>query len=139
MVARKDPTATMLQSVADKDVVFQANHMNNICTGIYLARPTAASLALFDVDTPRLPAYEFDDPHYDDQYFIQHRVAVMGDALSWAFLPAAGFPNGAIWYANRERLRDKVEMVHYNCLVGTPAKVTEMNRDGAWIAGEIRP
>jgi hypothetical protein len=132
VVVRRDPRGSLMKMIHDSEILFQINHFKRICSGIYFARSTPQTLRLFDLDSPGLPQYQHTNPQYGDQTFIEDRIAVMGQDLHWSFLPAAGFPNGVIWYNNRKSLRHQAEMIHFNCLVGTAEKIKEMIADGVW-------
>ncbi len=136
VVARGDPRPLVLKGLEDAALAIQVNHMGTLCSGIFAAMPSPGAVRLFDPAAPGLPAFDPDDPGCDDQTFLHDRLEAMGDGPAWRFLPRRAFPNGAVWYANRAALARQAVMVHYNCVVGTPAKVAEMRHDGAWCVPE---
>ncbi len=122
------------------DVAFQENHIGTLCAGVFFANPVPQTLRLFDRETTDLPQYEKEHPNYDDQNFLQHRVAAMGESLDLRFFPIEQAPNGKTWYPRRDELRPQVTLVHYNCVIGKQPKLEEMRKDDAWLCfPEVKP
>lgn len=114
------------------DIKFQKNHFGNICSGVYLAKPCEAIIKLFDRLAEGLENYDINLNHYGEQDFLKSRLEQMHGIIKWGFLPQTTMPNGAIWYKEKKSLKNKVILVHYNCIVGKTNKVREMKKDSAW-------
>ena len=101
----------------DKDV-------NTLCAGFMLVNSNQKTLDLFN---PKNVPGELLDRHYyfDDQKYINERIS----ELNYKFLDIKGYPNGAYFYKNFEKLSPKI--IHFNYLVGEAKKI-KMKEMGYW-------
>lgn len=130
IVILRDPFADLATIALDRDLMIQINDQNLVCSGVYLVRPSPATLALFRFDTPRLQSFNFNGG--DDQDFLNARLHQMTRYISWGYFPQIQYPTGNIWYRHKERIRDRVVLIHYNCILGKERKIQEMKKDGNW-------
>ena len=115
------------------DIVFQKNHMGNLCAGVFFVHPNERTLKLFDRYAGSLPGYDLNSKKYEgDQPFLTRRIYHMNNELGLLYFPTDIIPNGAIWYAKKQVIKDRALLIHYNCIVGKSAKIAKMQEDSVW-------
>ena len=130
IVIVRDPFADIPSTSLGRDLMIQINDQNLVCSGVYLVKPNPATMTLFDFDTPKLESFNFNGG--DDQDFLNARLHQMSRYIAWGYFPQIQYPTGNIWYRHKEQIRDRVILIHYNCVIGKDKKIQEMLKDGNW-------